>query len=107
MPEKGDTAGATAEGVEPGPRHFTKTKPEYLKWDVRRKALLEVIEELDADIIVLQVASRTPGILALCAALLEQRLGRTQQGARARRRFRYRETAPCQTTREPCVARQS
>ena len=36
-------------------RHFTKTKPEHLRWDVRRKALLEVIAELDADIVILQV----------------------------------------------------
>jgi len=35
-------------------RHFTRCKPEYLRWDVRRKALMEVVRELDADILCLQ-----------------------------------------------------
>eukprot|EP00960_Hanusia_phi_P057260 763516-Hanusia_phi.AAC.3 len=35
-------------------KHFTKSKAEHLRWDVRRKALVEVINELDADIVCLQ-----------------------------------------------------
>ena len=38
--------------------HHTHTHAtEYLRWDVRRKALMEVVRELDADILCLQVWS--------------------------------------------------
>ncbi|EKX50049.1 hypothetical protein GUITHDRAFT_85586 [Guillardia theta CCMP2712] len=35
-------------------KHFTRSKAEHLRWDVRRRALVEVIHELDADIVCLQ-----------------------------------------------------
>lgn len=36
------------------PRHFTSCKTEHLRWSERRVALLEVIDELEADILCLQ-----------------------------------------------------
>lgn len=38
----------------PSCRHFTACKLEHLKWSERRAALIEVIDELDADILCLQ-----------------------------------------------------
>ena len=35
-------------------RHFTRCHPNHLKWEVRSRALMEVIRELDADILCLQ-----------------------------------------------------
>ncbi len=34
--------------------HFSLSKPEHLKWDNRKKALLELLAELDADVLCLQ-----------------------------------------------------
>lgn len=104
MPEKGGTACATADGMGTGGRHFTKTKLEHLRWDVRRKALLEVIEELDADIIVLQVASRVPPTSPPCVLCCG--------GLVARMRARGPHVDPAITSprtdhRQPCVARLS
>lgn len=35
-------------------KQFTKCKPEHLKWDYRKKVLIELLAELDADILCLQ-----------------------------------------------------
>ena len=35
-------------------RHFSHSKPEHLKWENRKRALLELLAELDADILCLQ-----------------------------------------------------
>jgi mRNA deadenylase 3'-5' endonuclease subunit Ccr4 len=35
-------------------RHFSLSKPEHLRWENRKKALLELLAELDADILCLQ-----------------------------------------------------